>query len=181
MVLCRRPPENNPFYSSIDIMPELRLARRKSMTLVSDLVSDHSSLIGSFLLHFNSVILFRVYKCSQFCVDYHYWCSNIVLLNVCSCSMWFSAQRIYLISLKVLISYFSGRSNNYCASFVASQSIVIFSSLWTFNLAVSLWDFVLYFLLQRTSIRFFQLYTFICHYDRNTNISTAKNTQKSTQ
>jgi len=38
-VVCGRPPENNPFYSSIDIMPELRLARRKSMTLVSDLVS----------------------------------------------------------------------------------------------------------------------------------------------
>lgn len=31
------PPEHNPFYSSIDSMPELKLARRKSMPLVSDL------------------------------------------------------------------------------------------------------------------------------------------------
>lgn len=34
----RRPPEHNPFYSSIDSMPELKLARRKSIPLVSDLV-----------------------------------------------------------------------------------------------------------------------------------------------
>lgn len=36
--LCRAP-EHNPFYSSIDSMPELKLAQRKSIPLVSDLVS----------------------------------------------------------------------------------------------------------------------------------------------
>jgi len=35
MVMCRLA---NLFYSSIDIMPELQLARRKTVTLVSDLV-----------------------------------------------------------------------------------------------------------------------------------------------
>ena len=50
MYVCDRPPENNPFYSSIDIMPELRLARRKSMTLVSDLVSHDSTVIGTSFL-----------------------------------------------------------------------------------------------------------------------------------
>ena len=50
MRACSRLPENNPFYSSIDIMPELRLARRKSMTLVSDLVSREISVLSISLL-----------------------------------------------------------------------------------------------------------------------------------
>jgi len=35
LVMCRLA---NLFYSSIDIMPELQLAKRKTVTLVSDLV-----------------------------------------------------------------------------------------------------------------------------------------------
>ncbi|XP_021362642.1 protein unc-13 homolog A-like isoform X5 [Mizuhopecten yessoensis] len=33
------PPEHNPFYTSIDSMPEIRAPRRKSVSLVSDLIS----------------------------------------------------------------------------------------------------------------------------------------------
>ncbi len=36
--VCFRPPGANPFYTSIDSMPEIK-PRRKSIPLVSDLVS----------------------------------------------------------------------------------------------------------------------------------------------
>lgn len=38
MCVCFSPPEHNPFYTSIDSMPEIK-PRRKSIPLVSDLVS----------------------------------------------------------------------------------------------------------------------------------------------
>lgn len=67
--LCCRPPEHNPFYSSIDSMPELKLVRRKSMPLVSDLVS-HLSLpviVGTLLCscpaHPVTVCMFSCLSC----------------------------------------------------------------------------------------------------------------------
>jgi hypothetical protein len=38
-------PGDNPFYSNIDSMPELKLAQRKSIPLVSDLVSIHENFM----------------------------------------------------------------------------------------------------------------------------------------
>ena len=51
---CCRPPEHNPFYTSIDSMPEIK-PRRKSIPLVSDLVSK--TITFTFFLFFFFVML----------------------------------------------------------------------------------------------------------------------------
>jgi len=76
-VLRDRPPENNPFYSSIDIMPELRLARRKSMTLVSDLVSQDIRILHSLFL---SCFFWSKIKCLCTYKFYMYIC--YLMLNI---------------------------------------------------------------------------------------------------
>ena len=74
--LCRLA---NLFYSSIDIMPELQLARRKTVTLVSDLVRLTVRLFVCLSL-LPSVCL-SVCLCKRSVCLYHLWL-NVVLPNL---------------------------------------------------------------------------------------------------
>lgn len=58
MVVCYRHPGDNPFYSNIDSMPDIR-PRRKSIPLVSDLVR-HFVLNSFFIKKKKSNVIFYI-------------------------------------------------------------------------------------------------------------------------
>ena len=71
----------NLFYSSIDIMPELQLAKRKTVTLVSDLVRLFDCLVVCLLLR-PSVCLSVCLPAQMACLFMSDLVPNKFLLNV---------------------------------------------------------------------------------------------------